>query len=275
LFEKVIEKDPSFAPAYAGLAAAYASRWASLQGAPDADWVEKMHTAANKAIELDPLLPEAYRALGLVDAAERRWDQAERHFRHAIELDPSSSETYSDFAMQLLMTLGRVEEAIQQARAAVKMDPLSSRALVALAFASLSAGRYDEAAAQAGKLPANDPMKIQLTARARLGQGRTEEAIRLLEEDTSNPNKGFLGYAYARSGRRTEAVKLAAESTRPNIQALIYAGLGDKDRTLEALDRMADLSAWRVGHYLTYRELSLLRGDPRLKILRKKIALPQ
>jgi tetratricopeptide (TPR) repeat protein len=173
------------------------------------------------------------------------------------------------------MTVGRVEEGVQQARSAVKVDP---RTHEWLAFALLSAGRYDEAADQCQKfdLAEQDWFPLfQFLGRARLGQGRIEEAIRLLEQDIRSPNQGFLGYAYARAGRHAEAEKLAAENGRPQTQVLTYAGLGDKNRMLEALDRMAAISVWRVGEYLTYPELSLLRGDPRLKSFRKKIGLPE
>ena len=87
---------------------------------------------------------------------------------------------------------------------------------------------------------------------------------------------GFLGRAYARAGRRDEAEKLAAAvSSNPFQQAVIFGGLGDKDRTLEALDRMAVVGPFRIGRILTWPELALLRGDPRLKALRKKVGLPE
>jgi hypothetical protein len=66
---------------------------------------------------------------------------------------------------------------------------------------------------------------------------------------THPQTRGFLGYAYARSGRRKEAWKMAAASRYPNEQALIFAGLGDKDHTFEALDRMAARGSYRIGLY--------------------------
>jgi len=119
-----------------------------------------------------------------------------------------------------------------------------------------------------------------ILARARLGQGRTAEAIQILLDDQThvirNPQeRGFLGYAYARSGRREEAEKMASASQYANEQALIFAGLGDKDRTLEALDRMGALGPARVGHYLNFPQLEFLRGDPHVKALRKKVGLPE
>ena len=126
LFEQVIAKDPSFAPAYAGLAAAYACPfgYVQVQSRPAMmSW--QMRAAAEKAIQLDPLLAEAHDALGMVYARDAQWEQSEKSFRRAIELDPSSSESYDDFAMYLLLPLGRIEEALQQMRVAEKADPLS------------------------------------------------------------------------------------------------------------------------------------------------------
>jgi hypothetical protein len=115
-------------------------------------------------------------------------------------------------------------------------------------------------------------------ARARLGQGRIDEAIRILEADrhpNSDPS-GVLGYAYGRAGRRQDAEKLAAGwEGDPAGLAMTYPWLGDKDRTLEAQVRMAPLGPFRVGRALTFPEFALLRGDPRVKALRKKVGLPE
>jgi TolB-like protein/Flp pilus assembly protein TadD len=278
-FNQVIAKDPSFAPAYAGLAAASAWRSVVFPADHPTDELAKMRAAAEKAIQLDPLLAEAHDALGLVYAREAQWEQAEKSFRHAIELDPNRSETYSHFAMWLLLVLGRLDEALQQLRIAEKADPLSAQVQLFLADILISAGRCDEAVGYCQKLPAHDYVKDQFLARARLCQGRIDEAIQLLANDrtlSTNPQtRGFLGYAYARSGRREEAEKMAAASRYPNEQALIFAGLGDKDRTFEALDRMADRGSFRIGVYLNRPELALVRGDPRLAALRKKVGLPE
>jgi hypothetical protein len=68
---------------------------------------------------------------------------------------------------------------------------------------------------------------------------------------------------------------LAAGTTNPWTQALIFAGLGDKERTLEALDRMTVLGPVRVGRDLMYAELDLIRGDPRIRAIRKKVGVPE
>jgi tetratricopeptide (TPR) repeat protein len=271
-FEQVIARDRSFAPAYAGLAAAYSVRSTIVNLDHPIDELTKMRVAAEKAIQLDPLLAEAHDALGMVYARDGKWERAEMSFRHAIELDRNRSTTYEHFAVWLLIPLGRVDQAVKELLGAEKADPLSPQVQQGLAFALISAGHYDEAAGHCQKLGAEDSMKRQFMGRAQLGHGKIDEAIPLLEEDG---NQGFIGWAYARSGRREEAERLAAaNSSRPAIQALIYAGLGDKDRTIEALNRMAAGGATRVGQYLTYPELTVIRGDPRVKALRKKVGLP-
>ncbi len=215
----------------------------------------------------------------MVYARDGQWERAERSFLRSIELNANRSTTYTNYAYWLLAVLGRIEEALQQLRLAEKADPLSPEVHTLQAAVLISAGRYEEAVEHGQKLPAGHRFKNPSLARARLGQGRIAEAVVLLTEDPSlltNPQtRGFLGHVYARSGRRAEAEKMANASHYANEQALIFAGLGDKDRTLEALDRMAALGAQRVGLYLNYPELALLRGDPRLKVFHKQVGLPE
>jgi len=273
--KEAIAKDPSFTPAYAALAAAYAERSGEFRmNIPDE--VRKLRGAVEQAMRLDPLLAEAHAALGMLYARDARWVESEKSFRRAIALDPSSSAAHTEFAVFLLRSLGRVEEALHQLRIAEKNDPLSPKLQLILAWVLISAGRSDEGATYCNKLPTDYPDRSMCMGSALLGQGRTEEAIRILIQSDNKANRAYLGYAYARSGRREEAEKLAVDlSPRPLQQAIIFAGLGDKERTLEALDRMAVVGPVRMGWILSLPELTLLRDDPRLKGLRKKVGLPQ
>ena len=79
-----------------------------------------MRTAAERAIQLDPLLGEAHGAMGIVYAREAQWAQSEKSFRHALELAPNDSVIYDNFALTLLMPLGRIQEAVQLLRKAEK-----------------------------------------------------------------------------------------------------------------------------------------------------------
>ena len=202
-----------------------------------------------------------------------------KSFRRAIELDPNSSNAHGDFATYLLWPLGRMEEALQHLRIAEKMDPLSPERHFQLAYVLVPAGRYDEAAIHCEALPEDFWAKSGCVGRARFWQGKNQP-LQVLEtalDQGVSPGsevRGYLGYAYARAGRREVAEKLAATTT-PFNQAVIFAGLGEKDRAFEALDRAATAGPFRIGRILTWPELSLLRGDPRVNALRRKVGLPE
>jgi tetratricopeptide (TPR) repeat protein len=278
-FQQAIASDSSFAPAYAGLAAAYVTRSGQHARRPHDEELAAMQAAAEEAIELDPLLAEAHAALGMTYARVGQWGQAEQRLRRAIELDASSSAVRSDFAMDMLMPVGRVEEAVREMRAAERADPLSSEVHIYFGYALLAAGRYDEAARECEQASAEVATKNECLGRARTQQGKIADAIPLLMHSTSN--WGYLAYAFGKAGRRAEAEKLIADAPAlyphnpgPFQYALAFAGLGDKDKTMERLEGMANLGPVRLGRDLTYPEFALVRGDPRVKALRKKIGLP-
>jgi hypothetical protein len=154
-------------------------------------------------------------------------------------------------------------------RIAEMADPLSPSVQYGLGWALLSTGRFEEAAGHCRR----GLSAAECVGRARLGQGKIDEAIQIL---STFHNPRYLGYAYGKAGRRAEAEKLAAAAAgNPFSEAIIFAGLGDKDRVLEALDRMAALGAARIGRALNAPEFALLRGDPRAKALRRKVGLPE
>jgi adenylate cyclase len=223
-FEQAIVKDRSFAPAHAALAAAFAMR-SGFFARDIAEEVVQMRAAAEKAIQLDPMLAEAHEALGMAYSRDAQWEQSEKSFRRAIELEPGRSTLYGRFALFLLVPLGRIEEALEQMRVAEKTDPLSPEVHYYLGYVLISAGRYDEAASHCQRTLPNYSGSFQCVAQAWIGQGRFAEVIHLLSGRNDNRSRGLLGYAYARTGRREEAEKLAA-GVDPNIfnDARIFAG---------------------------------------------------
>ena len=280
-FQQAIARDGSFAPAYAGLAAAYVVRSGDGGHRPGRDEeLGVMQATAEKAIELDPLLAEAHAALGMTYSRVGQWQQAEQRFRRAIELDGNNSTTRTDFAMSLLLPLGRVDEAVREMRAAERSDPLSSAIHIFFGYALLAAGRYEEAVQDCQQASSGNPLKNECLGRARAQEGKFDDAIRLLANSTTN--WGYLAYAYGKAGRRAEAEKLMADApalyphNRGGFQyALAFAGLGDKEQAVKQLERMANLGPVRLGRDLTYPELALVRGDPRVQALRKKVGLPK
>jgi TolB-like protein len=185
-FEQAIAKDPSFAPAYAGLGSAYAVRSIQFPVDHPPDELQKMRAAAEKAIELDPLLAAAHEALGLVYSRYGQWEQAEKSFRYAIQLDPNRSITYTEFAQYLLRVLGRNNEAIQLLRIAERLtrSHRKSKALWGFYLSRLVDSMKRPSIATSCQQGTGEKVCI---ARVRLGQGKLSEAIRLLVEDDDNP----------------------------------------------------------------------------------------
>ena len=153
LFDQVVKKDPTFAPAYAGIASSYGylSYVFPIEGAfgvpPEkADWI--MRSAAFKALELDPLLADAHAAMGQVHAFDHEWTQAETSFRRALQLNPSLTSTYTDFALTTLLPEGKLDEAMRLLETATRADPLSLDVRRVLVHVQINAGLYDRAIEQ-------------------------------------------------------------------------------------------------------------------------------
>ena len=159
--------------------------------------------------------------------------------------------------------------------------PLSSPVHVFFGYVLLAAGRYNEAATECERAAADYEMKNECLGRARTQQGKLSDAISLLSNSPTN-NWGYLAYAYGKAGRRAEAEKLMSDAPTlyqnrggPFQYARAFAGLGEKEQTIERLENMANLGPVLLGRDLTYPEYALVRGDPRVKDLRKKVGLPE
>jgi tetratricopeptide (TPR) repeat protein len=281
LFEDAIAKDPSFAPAYAGLAAmeSYRSAFDRFNPSERAEMIAKGWAAAAKALQLKPQLADAYDAMGLMHARQGQFEQAERSFRRAIELDPDELLWRDHFAMCLLLPLGRIQEGIDQLRRAEELDPHSLLIHYALSMALRAGGRFADAEHHCRVATENEQQMSLCWADTLIRQGKAGEAVRILETMWNGHllrmGAESLGVAYAAAGRREDAERIAAFVPRPITKAGIFAALGDKDRTLELLDQLAPTGAVRIGRTLVDPKFAFLRGDPRLRALRKKVGLPE
>ncbi len=277
VFEQAIAKDPSFAPAYAGLAEAYVAISGNnrydIQGA-----LAKLPAAAEKAVQLDPLSAESHDAMGAAQARQAQWEQSRKSFLRAIEIEPNRSDSHTHFAIYYLLPLGRIEDAIQQLRIAEANNPLSPEVHFWLGDALADAGRNREAVGECVKLTSDSQNKNGCIFGARTRDGQAAEVIQALQSVPDQRNvAGALGCAYARSGRPEEAQRLMSTASGLEHIVLIAACLGAKDRVFEALDHASDVGPVRMGCILNRvnrENAGLLRGDPRLQALRKKVGLP-
>ena len=288
LFEQVIERDPAFAPAYAGLVDAYAFMSMDVEGRPDRPGaaapipsetaLSRMRPAAVSALKLDPLLAEAHAAMGLLHSRERDWENAQRSFQRAIELNPSLTRTYTNYATSTLIPLGKLDEAARLLEEALRADPLSLDVRRELAMVQIMAGRYEDAIANLQRVRTVDPgfpFADLFLARALTFAGRLTEALPIWEQRKEEPGwQHWMAHAYVIAGRRAAVERFAVAHDHPLRLAMIYTALGNKDRAFEALDQAADILPQRVGLMLMYPEMASLRGDARFAAVRRKLGLP-
>ncbi len=288
-FEQAIQKDPRFALAYAGLADTYVAAADAFIAPREA--FSKAKEAALKAIELDDTLAEAHASLGLLHYHyDWDWAAAEKEFKSALILNPQSAWSYALYS-QFLGGMGRVEEANEQGRRALELDPLSVTARWCLGWAFLSAGRSDEAIEELSKAMELDPNSAwarTFLGRAYLSKGMQQRAIKELETARRDgPDDvfvlGLLGYGYAVTGRRADALKILRrfdeiESHRYVSRAArvyVYAGLGDKDKAFEWLEKAYQERSDALAWFRQEPESISLRSDPRFAVLMRKIGFSE
>ena len=210
-FEEAIHRDPSFAPAYVGLATAYRRLGAVFVGAPNIETRPKVISAAQKALELDPELAEAHARLADIYLQTFRWSDAEAELKRALELKPNDPATHRTFATWLL-SQGRTEEAVAWSRRARELDPFGISANT-LCLHLFEARHYDEAIDELRSMLAlrpDDAEALWYLGLTLIAKGQPEEAIPVLEKGASVSDRspaliGALVRAYAHAGRRTDA----------------------------------------------------------------------
>jgi eukaryotic-like serine/threonine-protein kinase len=152
-FQQAINKDPNYALAYVGLADSYV-----VKSSPFSREVrlKKGSEAANKALELEPKLAEAYVSLAATKELEWDWNGAENLYRKAIELNPNYP-TAHQWLSETLVQSGRFDEGLIESRKALELDPLATIMNVSLAANLYYARKFDESIAQCRKTIELDP----------------------------------------------------------------------------------------------------------------------
>lgn len=282
LFEKVIESDPTYTPAYAGLVIAYA--YMSMSPYQTISFEEAhaiMRPAAIKAVDLDSQLAEAHAARGWVHAREFEWAEADASFRRAIALNPSLTFIATGYSFSTLRPLGRPAEAEALIREAARLDPLSLDVQRELAQSLLQQGKAAEAIAILERIRQTDSdlAFVDLTlGRALVLVGRIEESLPLLErrrERLTETDQGvhpWIAWAYVKSGRREDAEQLArANDHLPFRRAIINAALGNADRMFDGLEEMASREPQRLAQLMRTPEMSAYRSDERFRQLLRRL----
>jgi serine/threonine-protein kinase len=289
-FNQAIEKDPTFALAYAGLADCYVVPANRL---PPREAMPKAKAAAIRALELDETLAEAHTSLARVLAAyDWDWPGAEKEYKRAIELNPRYSIAHEWYG-GWFEAMGRNKESLAERKRALELDPLSLIINFELGLAFYYSRDYDQAIEQFQKtleLEQNFPPVQQFVLAAYEQKLMYDKAIAGFPSVI--PVKGgsewsfFLagiGHVYAVSGKKSEAQAVLDELRQlserqyvpgPSI-ALIYAGLGKKDQAFVWLEKGFEERSFQMQWLRAEPRWDSLRSDPRFASLLRRIGLPQ
>jgi serine/threonine-protein kinase len=285
-FQQAIDSDPTFAPAYAGLADTYILMGGLFRLLPKEEAHTKAGWAARRALELDPGMAEAHASLGLIAQNEFRWKASEKELRRAIELNPNYAQGHLWYSL-VLSTLGRSAEALNEMRQAARLDPLSPHVGANTARALNLVGDHEGAIREATKALELNPDFIY--AHWQLGlahdnQGNyplAAEAYERMMQAPGPPNmaRAAVGRAYAKLGRTADARKIVNElegaaakgQAAPTYIAWVYGALGEDDRAFFWLERALESRDVALRDSIRSGILRELHADPRYADLLRRM----
>jgi TolB-like protein/DNA-binding winged helix-turn-helix (wHTH) protein/Flp pilus assembly protein TadD len=286
-FQQAIDRDPSFAEAYSGLAESY-NFLVVTDAMSTQDGESKALGAARQAVALGEGRAESHSALGNVMVGLWNWSQAEAELKRAIELNPSYSTEHRIYAA-LLVTLKRHEEAWEQINEAMRLDPLSMPNNAEVVRTLYYARDYDRAIEQATKVFQLDPdyyrthfWLARVYAQKRMSEEAIAESEKVLQAmPDSSVGLTELAYSLAAGGRRPEARRilqhLEEKSKRDFVPAynfaVVHLALDEQDRALYFLQRAYKERDWALMVLAVEPRLDSLRSDPRFQELVRKAGL--
>ena len=285
-FQQAIDEDPGYALAWAGLADAYS--WLAGWGVvPRQEAAPRARAAAQKALELDSSLVGP-----LITLAETKmnyeWDWAgtERLCKRAIEMSPNSGYAHHVYATYLA-EVGRAQEAVNEAKKAYDVEPLSDVFGDNVVWKLYLARRYGEAESEWHKQSGWGIQGDYILASVYLQTGRQREALVELEKGVTLPWAGavelmYLGHALGVTGARAEGQKVLQQMldlrdrryVPPEYIAIVYEGLGERDRAIQWFEKAyaeRSINGW----ILPDPRLDNIRTDPRFKDILRRMGLPQ
>jgi tetratricopeptide (TPR) repeat protein len=288
-FKIATDIDPNYALAYSGLADCYAVL-NEYAGTPTSETLPQAKAYAERALSLDGQLSEPHATLGAIYDYTWQWAESEKEFKRTIELNPNYPTAYHWYSI-LLKNLGRIDEAATTIRRAQELDPLSSVISVNISRMYQIQNNHAGSIENSLKLIELDPNfgpAHQYLALSYLKLRRNGEAIAESEKATelakrSGITLGDLGYVYAASGKPTEAInvikelekKYARKEANGQYIAMVYAGLGEKDKAFEWLEKDFQARNGKLAEIRWQLQFDPLRDDPRFKDLIKGMGLPE
>jgi eukaryotic-like serine/threonine-protein kinase len=288
-FQHAIERDPNFALGYVGLADCYTGLTFYNFAAPH-EAMPKAKESAIKAVLLDNTVAEAHASLGhIVMNYDWDWPRAENEFKRSIELKPDYATAHQWYAIHYLTATGRLEEAVQEMKKALELEPASLVMNTFMGATLYYAGRYDEAIDQCRRTIEMDPNFA--VAHWHLGlayeqKQAFDEAIEEFKKAISLSGgsplmRAALGHAYAKSQRADEANKILDELNElakqqyvsPLELALIYVALGNDDKAFQFLEKAYAEHSFHLVNLNVSPQFKSIRSDLRFQQLVQRIGL--
>ncbi len=285
-FGHAIEIDPTYAPAYSGLADAYCA--ISSVYVPATEAMPRARAAALRALAIDSKLASAHASLAYVEGFyEWNWKKAERDLSEAIALNPGEATAHQFYA-QLLMLNGRMKESQAELARARDIDPLSSYIAAMESWPLYYGGRFHEAAQVAAGVAELDPKNASahfIHGMSRILTGDPSgiaEVERATQLDDRPLYLAYLGWARARSGDQSGARKMLGNLlerskhsfVQPYCMAVVQAGLGQTDSVFAWLERGVTIRSEDLLLLGLDPGFSKFRDDPRFRAIMTQLGLP-
>ena len=287
-FNQAIDRDPSYAQAYAGLADTY--NWLALVKVPPREAIPRMKAAAQKALQIDESLADAHTSLAItLYEFDYDWPAAEREFKRAIELNPDYAPAHYEYGW-FLASRRRYQESIDKFNQAMQLEPLNVKIIVDNSVPYTLLKQFDrglEFTRKGEELEPNSYYCYVTEGWIYTRKGDYQTAIaksqKALQLENTPWTQGWLGCAYALAGDRPNAQKildkLSEDSKQryvsPYFSAEIYAALKDKEKTIEYLQKAyADKSTWLT--FLGVDDVfDFVRSEPRFQEIARGVGVPQ
>jgi len=281
--QAAMDKDPTFAAAYAGLADTYILM-ATNSATSDPTLVQKAKAAADQALELDDRLAQAHTSRAAIRFWSLEESGIEAEFQKAIALDPSYAQGLHWYALYLAAT-GRKDEAIREIKVARDIDPKSLMINANMGFIYYLAGDYSRAdeveknviRMDASFVPAHTYLGQILVEKKQYKEAIDEFRTASALSPGDNEPLEYLAYAYALSGTKAEAQEILRElqerkkSVTSYDYAVVYAGFRDANKTLEWLERAYAERSGRLVNLGVHPQFAFLQSQPRFKQIVEKI----
>jgi serine/threonine-protein kinase len=270
MFRQALAHDPGYALAHTGLADAYSALQMDerLPGKPDfTDAIAE----ANRALEIDPQLVEAHLSLAIIRMRQFDWTGTQAEFQEALRIDPNHAEAHGEYALNYLVPMRRLDEAVRESERCVELAPKSTFGRQRHGRIFLYARKYDRAIAEsqiALEIDPKAPWPRREMAKAYIATGRFQDAVEVVRGE---PILTTIAYGY--SDQKELAAqwhrRALATSPGPVNRVLMLAALGYRDEALELLERESTKRSANFSTLAVDPQADVLRPDPRFQIVMK------